>query len=83
MDNDAYTNMEAVVVLRAALECAERLDETPPAAWAHVARELVIPKDATRQVLLNYEGYEPKCPRQARSSLSESDWKYGASVGWP
>lgn len=60
VNNDAYTNMEAVVVLRTALECARQLGETPPAAWTRIARALVIPKDAAKQVLLNYEGHEPK-----------------------
>ncbi|HKV85203.1 MAG TPA: hypothetical protein VJN88_11655, partial [Ktedonobacterales bacterium] len=43
VDNDAYINMAATVVLRAASECARRVGCQPPAGWERVASKLVIP----------------------------------------
>jgi hypothetical protein len=59
VDNDAYVNMLASVVLREAVACAGRLGYDAPATWMAVADGLVVPRDARTGVILNHDGYTP------------------------
>lgn len=70
VNNNAYVNMAATVVLRAAKECAQRLGHTPPAEWERIASRLVIPQDRKTSVILNYDGYTPDQPGGATPSAA-------------
>lgn len=62
VDNNAYVNMTAVVVLRAAAACAQRQGYTSPAEWGRIADHLVIPHDPKTGVISTYDGYTPDEP---------------------
>ena len=56
MDNNAYTNMSAAMSLRAALDCAEMIDEPSPDIWRDIADGLAVPRDRRRGAILNHDG---------------------------
>jgi hypothetical protein len=56
--NNAYTNVEAILVLREALAFAQRLGLTPPAEWADMAERFYLPIDPQTKCLLKHDGYE-------------------------
>jgi protein-glucosylgalactosylhydroxylysine glucosidase len=70
VNNNAYVNMAATVVLRAASDCARRLGYTPPGEWEAVANGIVIPQDTATKVILNYDGYSPDQPGGATPSAA-------------
>jgi trehalose/maltose hydrolase-like predicted phosphorylase len=70
VNNNAYVNMAATVVLRAATGLAQRLGYTPPAEWERIANRLVIPQDSAKKVILNYDGYSPDEPGGATPSAA-------------
>ena len=55
--NNGFTNMAAIVILREATACAERLGLTPPAAWQEVARRMFLPIDPESNVILKHDAY--------------------------
>lgn len=57
VDNNAYVNMVATVVLREAATAARRLDLPGAARWEEVARRMFIPVDPASRVIQNHEGY--------------------------
>lgn len=65
IDNNAYTNITAVVVLQKAVFFAEQLGFSPPEVWRDIAKHMFIPAD-TNGVILKWDGYEYKegvcCP---------------------
>ena len=70
VDNNAYINMAAVVVVRGAIELARRVGCRPPEAWERIAKKLVIPRDPATNVILNYDGYTPDQPGGATPSAA-------------
>jgi hypothetical protein len=57
VDNDAYVNMAAIVVLREAAELADRIDRPEGARWGAAADRIVVPiKDG---LILNHDGFTP------------------------
>jgi protein-glucosylgalactosylhydroxylysine glucosidase len=56
VDNNAYTNMSAAMTLQAALDCAARIGERPPALWREIADGLVLPRDRRRRAIINHDG---------------------------
>jgi protein-glucosylgalactosylhydroxylysine glucosidase len=60
VNNNAYTNMAANVVLCEAAALARRLGRKVPERWEEIARHLVFPLDPKTHVLLNHEDYSPK-----------------------
>jgi hypothetical protein len=57
VDNNAYVNMAAVVVLREAASAARRLNRPGAERWERIAERMFIPMDAEAKVILNHEGY--------------------------
>ena len=56
-DNDAYTNMAARVVLRAATALARQLAIDPPHAWKAVERGLPLPMDARHTAVITHDDF--------------------------
>jgi trehalose/maltose hydrolase-like predicted phosphorylase len=57
-DNAAFTNMAAMVVLRDAINAAERLGRTPNPRWAEVGARIVLPKKG--KVIISHDGFKSK-----------------------
>jgi protein-glucosylgalactosylhydroxylysine glucosidase len=57
VDNHAYVNMAAAVVLREAAAAARRLGMPGGLAWERLADRMFIPVDDATNVILNHEGY--------------------------
>ncbi|MDP3495838.1 MAG: hypothetical protein Q8R82_22240 [Hyphomonadaceae bacterium] len=55
VDNAAFTNMGAVVVLRDALAVAERLGYSPDPIWAKIADAMWIPK--RNKAIISHDGF--------------------------
>jgi glycosyl hydrolase family 65 len=61
VDNDAYVNMAAAVVLNEAADLAERLEQRPEAAaWRAAAERLHLPIDSQRGVVRNHDRFTPE-----------------------
>jgi len=60
VNNNAFTNIASVVVLREAAALARRLGYDPPAAWEDVAAGMFIPIDPRTGVILKHDRYEYK-----------------------
>ena len=58
-DNETFTVMSAKVVLREAIECAERLGDTVLPAWREVYAGLEPPRNSRSGALTSHEGYHP------------------------
>jgi hypothetical protein len=56
-DNQAFTNMGAVVVLEQAQAVARRLGHHVDPRWAEIADKLVIPRDARTGALRSHDGH--------------------------
>lgn len=57
VDNHAYVNMAAAVVLREAAGAARRLNLPGAEAWERIADRMVIATDEKTNVILNHDGY--------------------------
>jgi len=57
-DNDAFTILSAKVVLREAIDCAQRLGEPVPHAWWEVEAGLDVRPNAAN-VILTHDGFHP------------------------
>jgi trehalose/maltose hydrolase-like predicted phosphorylase len=57
--NGTYTNAMCKLVMRGAIECARRVGVVPPEVWERIEREIVIPLDAQRKVVIPYDGATP------------------------
>jgi hypothetical protein len=66
-DNDAFTNVAAIAVLREARALANRLGVPCPPAWQEVADGLVLPIDE-QGVLLDHDGFDPAEEKAATPS---------------
>ncbi|MBV8521206.1 MAG: glycoside hydrolase family 65 protein [Acetobacteraceae bacterium] len=58
VDNSAFTNMAAAVVLRDAIRAADTLGRTANPEWAEVADRIVLPSQG--QVIISHDGFKPK-----------------------
>ena len=57
VDNAAFTNMSAVLVLRDAISAAESLGHAAKPEWARIADAIVIPKEGG--VIVSHDGFDP------------------------
>jgi trehalose/maltose hydrolase-like predicted phosphorylase len=66
-DNDAYTNAEASLELKAAIEAAGILGETAPPLWSQIAAGLIktMQIDTARNIYLEHQGYTGEKIKQA------------------
>jgi hypothetical protein len=55
VDNDSYTNLAAILILREAIAAAGRLGLDPPAAWEEIARRMFIPVDPATHILHHHD----------------------------
>jgi hypothetical protein len=66
VDNNAYTNIGAIMVLREAIRFSQRLNYSPPQRWRDVEQNMYLPIDAATNVLHKYDNFEYKgggtCP---------------------
>jgi hypothetical protein len=56
VDNNAFTNMSAILALRAASDCAATIGEPAPEIWSRIAAGLRIPRDRRRGAIINHDG---------------------------
>jgi len=66
-DNDAYTNADASLELRAAIEAAGILGKAAPPLWAEIAGGLIktMQIDTARNIYLEHQGYTGEKIKQA------------------
>lgn len=57
VDNDAWTNCAAILVLRGAIELARRSGVRAPDDWCEVADRITVPLDSGTNILNNHDGY--------------------------
>ena len=57
VDNAAFTNMSAVVVLRDAIHAAEKFGRAANPEWARIAVSIVLPKQG--DVIVSHDGFAP------------------------
>jgi trehalose/maltose hydrolase-like predicted phosphorylase len=69
VDDGVFTNAGAATALRNATRAAQILGEPAPAQWTAIADKLRIPFDATRNVFLQYDGYQGTVIKQADTVL--------------
>lgn len=55
VENAAFTNMAAVVVLRDAINAAERLGRPPHPAWPEIAEQMFLPRRGS--AVISHDGY--------------------------
>jgi trehalose/maltose hydrolase-like predicted phosphorylase len=57
--NDAHFNILAKMVIKATLRCSKILSLSVPDSWQKIADQIVIPKDMSRGIVVQYEGANP------------------------
>jgi trehalose/maltose hydrolase-like predicted phosphorylase len=57
--NGTYTNGACKLAMKAAIDCAHLVGVTPPELWERIEREIVIPLDAEKKVVIPYDGATP------------------------
>ena len=60
VNNDAYVNMLAAVVLREAAWAARRLGLDDAPRWEEMARRIFVPVSADGRTILNHDAYAPR-----------------------
>jgi trehalose/maltose hydrolase-like predicted phosphorylase len=58
-DNEAFTIMSAMAVLREAIACAERLGRQVRPAWREVLDGLSLPRHSRHGAVLSHDGFHP------------------------
>jgi hypothetical protein len=64
-----FTNAGAATALRNATRAAQIVGQQAPAQWTTIANRLRMPFDATKQVFLQYDGYNGSVIKQADTVL--------------
>ena len=59
MKNGTYTNAACKLAMKAAIDCAHLVGVTPPEVWERIEREIVIPLDAQKKIVIPYDGATP------------------------
>jgi hypothetical protein len=84
VDNNAFVNMSAIVVLREAAALAKRLNKPVPAGWLNIADRLLVPVDERSNVILNHDRYDPNEEKgetpEALAGLFPYGYQPGAAV---
>jgi trehalose/maltose hydrolase-like predicted phosphorylase len=60
VDNNAYVNMAACMVLQEAAAFACRLKRPDADRWNEIARGMYLPVDTDRRIILNHDRYSPQ-----------------------
>jgi trehalose/maltose hydrolase-like predicted phosphorylase len=69
VDDGVFTNAGAATALRNATTAAQILGESAPAEWTTIADHLRMPFDSTKNVFLQYDGYQGSVIKQADTVL--------------
>jgi trehalose/maltose hydrolase-like predicted phosphorylase len=56
-DNQAFTNMAAILVLREAIALGQRLEADVDPRWSEIAQNLVVPRDPRSGVIRSHDGH--------------------------
>jgi trehalose/maltose hydrolase-like predicted phosphorylase len=75
VDNAAFTNMAAVVVLRDAIGLGERLGRTVNPVWRRIADGMVMPR--RDQVVVSHDGYRKTEEKGATPDPLMGIWPFG------
>ena len=65
VDNNAFVNMAAAVVLREAAAFGHALGRGRPESWEKSAVDMILPIDPTTGVIYNHDGFDPDAPKAA------------------
>ena len=76
VNNSAYTNASAEVVLRFAMQAARLLGKTPPASWATVADAMYVPFDAGQGIHPEFDSYRGDAIKQADVVMLTYPWQF-------
>jgi len=79
-DNVAFVNMSAIVTLREAIACAQRLGRPVRPEWHELAREIVVPRDERSGVILDHDGYDPQEEKGATPAVLAGLFPLGYGV---
>ncbi|WP_117213747.1 glycoside hydrolase family 65 protein [Allorhizocola rhizosphaerae] len=83
-DNNAFTNIGAILALREAITLGRLLGRHVPGDWSDVADNMVIPMDETGTVILNHDGYHPDQEKaatpEAAAALFPFDYDPGPEI---
>jgi glycosyl hydrolase family 65 len=80
VDNDAFVNMTAAVVLNEAIGFAGQLGEEPVPAWTRIAEGLVLPTSADGRRIVNHDGYRVDEPKGGTPSAAAGIFPVGYPV---
>jgi trehalose/maltose hydrolase-like predicted phosphorylase len=82
VNDGVFTNGGAATALRNATRAAQVLGEPVPAQWTAIADHLRMPFDSTRNVFLQYDGYQGTLIKQADTVLLiyPLEWPMSAQV---
>lgn len=69
VDNDAFTNAAAISVLKAAINAAEILNETPNSQWSEVANGIII-GEFENGITREHDTYKGETIKQAATNLA-------------
>ncbi|HET9177275.1 MAG TPA: hypothetical protein VFQ24_02850 [Terriglobia bacterium] len=69
VNNNSYMNVICRMVMEAAVRCAGLVGAKPPAAWAAIARSIVIPIDKARNIVLPYD-HPPQGPNYSLGNMA-------------
>lgn len=75
VDNAAFTNMAAVVVLEDAVRIGERLGHSVDPRWRAIAREMVVPRRG--EVVVSHDGYRRGEEKGATPDPLMGVWPFG------
>jgi hypothetical protein len=75
VDNAAFTNMAAVVILRAAIDAARRLGRAPDPRWSQIAAGLKLPRRG--QAIVSHDGFRFDEEKGATPDPLMGLWPFG------
>lgn len=78
VDNAAFSNMAAVVVLRDAIRCGEQLDRQVDPRWRAIAAGMAIPRRGA--VVISHDGYRKTEEKGATPDPLMGLWPFGFSL---
>ena len=76
VNDEVYTNVAARTTLLDAIAAARALHLTPPATWARIAANIVVPFDLKLGVHPEFRGYLGQLIKQADVTLLPYPWAY-------
>jgi trehalose/maltose hydrolase-like predicted phosphorylase len=81
VDDEAYTNAAAKMILGDATDAARVLGTHAPASWAHISSHLVVPEDPATGIVPEFAGYNGGLVKQADVTMLQYPWDYSLPAG--